>query len=494
MAKEKNRLMEEVEKWQDERKTAATMLVEATRTIRTRQAINPAALMTESEKRQVQRLRERIANCDARIEANRNAATAFREQVETIKKATPQARKIQDAVADEAKSKGLRMWSMVEAIECAKRGRWTGYQKDVRDYMTERFGTIQRVQESDGSFSYRRVPMEMGDKTFLIPSFTVDPIGSYERLSKRMTEDATYYPSSGTGAMSTTANSGGQMNLTNYDYTRMVGPHFYSDWGDRIGIPTVNEARTGKTTVPTIPSMSDVTLWTGEGAGVTAAANTTGSNEYTYRYASWGYYLTMLYKDLTPSEATAFLTVNLAEQAIKAKISWALINGSGSSGQPTGILNNSNVTQLSNGTNGAALSYASLLKMWKTLSNKNIEGEPFYYLMNGNCLATCGTLPFVSGGSEPILRDPNGSVWGSGVCPCNALPSDTTVGTSTNCSTVVLLSPLAMLRFFYGPLRFNMEDTVSNGATFGLLTQPYDGGVHDKERVVVMTGLTTTSV
>lgn len=494
MAKSTSRLKEELEKWQDQRNAATTELVESTKNFRARQAINPAALMTLEEQKQVKKLREQIAACDARIDATRTAETVYHEQLETIKKATPQARKIQDAVADDAKSKGLRMWSLVEAIECAKRGRWTGYQKDVREYMAERFGTIQKVQESDGSIWYRRVPMELGEKTFLIPSFTVDTIGSYERVSQQLTEDANYYPASGTGAMSTTAGSGGQLNMTNYDYTRMVGPHFYSDWGDRIGIPTVNEARTGKTTVPTIPSMSDVTLWTGEGAGVTAAANTTGSNEYTYRYASWGYYLTMLYKDLTPSEATAFLTVNLAEQAIKAKISWALINGSGSNGQPTGILNNANVTQITNGDNGAALSYALLLKLWKSLSNKNIEGEPFYYLMNGNCLATCGTLPFVSGGSEPILRDPNGSIWGSSVCPCNALPSNTTVGTSANCSTVVLLSPLAMLRFFYGPLRFNMEDTVSNGATFGLLTQPYDGGVHDKERVVVMTGLTTTSV
>ena len=60
----------------------------------------------------------------------------------------------------------------------------------------------------------------------------------------------------------------------------------------------------------------------------------------------------------------------------------AVINGSGSSGQPTGILNTSGIQSVAMGTNGAALSFAKALELWAAIAQANSNMDNFKWLTN----------------------------------------------------------------------------------------------------------------
>jgi HK97 family phage major capsid protein len=60
----------------------------------------------------------------------------------------------------------------------------------------------------------------------------------------------------------------------------------------------------------------------------------------------------------------------------------AVINGSGSSGQPTGILNTSGIQSVAMGTNGGALSFAKALELWAAIAQANSNMDNFKWLTN----------------------------------------------------------------------------------------------------------------
>lgn len=495
--KEAVRLREEWEMWSDEYRKRGEACNQAVESYKRKRRTLPGTRLTAEEFSKIDGLRQSASEAKAKrddcVRRLRRAGESIQESSESDALAV-KGRKLHNEMVKEAQNRKLPIWSFAEAIRMAKDGHWTGYQADVRDFMAETFGVIQPVTESDGSTVFKRVPIALKEHQFLIPRFPINTIEAYQSRIARLCEDANYYPTNGTGQLNSTTGTGGDLNLTNYDYSRMVGPEFASDWMDRIGVPTVSEARVGKTKIPTIPTVGGVTIWSGEGPGVSLSSNTTDYVEYTYRYASWAWSQTMLSEDLTPSEATAFLFTNIAERQIKSSIAALAIHGTGStgfSGQPTGILNHTDVHQISMGTNGGALTHKALVDMWTYLQGNHIEEEPLYYLMNASTIGKASITPTIPGGNNQMLTAPEGTVWGSPVVPCSALPKDVTVGTATNTSVAVMLSPMAILRYFYGPMRFSYEKTVLNGATVGCMTQPFDLAVHDPQRVVALTGIIT---
>ena len=122
----------------------------------------------------------------------------------------------------------------------------------------------------------------------------------------------------------------------------------------------------------------------------------------------------------------------------------AVINGSGASGQPTGILNTSGIQSVAMGTNGAALSFAKALELWAAIAQANSNMDNFKWLTNplvhGKALQTSTDT-----GSGAMIVTYNNNFGGSPNAIANyplfstsSVPSTLTKGTSSgNCSALI---------------------------------------------------------
>ncbi len=136
-------------------------------------------------------------------------------------------------------------------------------------------------------------------------------------------------------------------------------------------------------------------------------------------------------------------TVNLG-------VDLAILNGSGSSGQPTGIMQTSGIGSVAGGTNGAAITLENLIKLEEEVLVDNAGGDSMGYVTNAKVLSALKQLR--AGGSATgdgaFLWNTDLSARGRGSTPgvingyqigiSNQVPSNLTKGsTSGSCSAVV---------------------------------------------------------
>lgn len=136
-------------------------------------------------------------------------------------------------------------------------------------------------------------------------------------------------------------------------------------------------------------------------------------------------------------------TVNLG-------VDLAILNGSGSSGQPTGIMQTSGIGSVAGGTNGAAITLENLIKLEEEVLIDNAGGDSMGYVTNAKVLSKLKQLR--AGGSSStdgaFLWNTDLSARGRGSTPgvingyqigiSNQVPSNLTKGsTSGSCSAVV---------------------------------------------------------
>lgn len=116
----------------------------------------------------------------------------------------------------------------------------------------------------------------------------------------------------------------------------------------------------------------------------------------------------------------------------------AAINGSGSSGQPTGILNTSGVNVISLGTNGAAPAYTNMVDMVGALMKANAYRGKLGWLINGQVFETLATTARI-GSTYPvfIINDPFDNLLGHPIYNSQQVPSTLTKGTGTNLSATL---------------------------------------------------------
>ena len=125
----------------------------------------------------------------------------------------------------------------------------------------------------------------------------------------------------------------------------------------------------------------------------------------------------------------------------------AILNGSGSSGQPTGILNTSGVNSVAMGTNGGAVTIDSLINLEGNvvIDNGVVNPATTGYLTNGKVVNDLKKLKDTAG---QYLYNIGGVVAGRGATPASIngytisdsmqLPSTLTKGSSSgNCSSVI---------------------------------------------------------
>ena len=104
-------------------------------------------------------------------------------------------------------------------------------------------------------------------------------------------------------------------------------------------------------------------------------------------------------------------------RSIADKIEYHAINGSGSSGQPTGILNNSDVNNLdiSAGTDVAALTWADITDLVKLVEEDNgvVNANTLGFLTNPKVKAKmANTVRVASSDSVMLLNDPWNAIYG----------------------------------------------------------------------------------
>jgi len=158
-------------------------------------------------------------------------------------------------------------------------------------------------------------------------------------------------------------------------------------------------------------------------------------------------------------------TVNLG-------VDLAILNGSGSSGQPTGIMQTSGIGSVAGGTNGAAITMENLIKLEEEVLIDNAGGNNMGYVTNAKVLSALKRLR--AGGSSStdgaFLWNTDLSARGRGSTPgvvngyqigiTNQVPSNLTKGsTSGSCSAVLFGDFSQALIGFWGN---GMEIAVSD--------------------------------
>lgn len=121
-----------------------------------------------------------------------------------------------------------------------------------------------------------------------------------------------------------------------------------------------------------------------------------------------------------------------------AALDAAIINGSGSSGQPTGILYSSfsNVNTVAIDTNGGPITWAKLVEMEQAVAEDNSLRGSLAYITNPKVCAKMKTIARESGYPYYLLED--GKCNGYDVLVSNAVPSNLTKGTTSGtCSAAI---------------------------------------------------------
>ena len=159
---------------------------------------------------------------------------------------------------------------------------------------------------------------------------------------------------------------------------------------------------------------------------------------------------------------------------ILAELDSAVINGSGASGQPTGIRNTSGIGSVAMGTNGAALTMEKVVDLeTEILQDNALVGNSMAYVTNAKVVA--GLKKLRAGGSsatdgsflfnsdlQAIGRGPTPlTLNGYPIATTNAIPSNLTKGSGTGLSALIAGDFSQAMVGFYGN---GLEITVGENA------------------------------
>lgn len=117
--------------------------------------------------------------------------------------------------------------------------------------------------------------------------------------------------------------------------------------------------------------------------------------------------------------------------AVERAIDTAVINGSGTSGQPEGILNNSSVDVLAGDTNGIAPSWAQLVAMETAVFAANANGGMLNYLITPGLKGLLKTTAHTANNAYYLMGTDN-TINGYSATASTLVPSNLTKGSGTD--------------------------------------------------------------
>jgi HK97 family phage major capsid protein len=137
----------------------------------------------------------------------------------------------------------------------------------------------------------------------------------------------------------------------------------------------------------------------------------------------------------TPS-AEAWARTEL-EGAMSRAVDYAIINGSGASNQPEGILNKTGIGDVAMGTNGLAPTNAAIIELETLIATANADVEQMGYLTTPGIRGYLKNLA-LSANNAGFVWDGNGSrLNGYNAQVSTQVPSDLVKGSSSDCHAVI---------------------------------------------------------
>ena len=167
------------------------------------------------------------------------------------------------------------------------------------------------------------------------------------------------------------------------------------------------------------------------------------------------------------------------QKTVGLGVDLAILNGTGSSGQPTGIMQTSGIGSVAGGTNGAAITIEHLMDLEKEVLIDNAGGGSMAYLTNPKVSTALKKLRD-SGSTGGFLWNTNLEAIGRGSTPgiingyqigvTNQVPSNLTKGSTSGTCSAVLFGDFsqAMVGFWGNGLELAMSDSDSTDFTKAL--------------------------
>ena len=325
--------------------------------------------------------------------------------------------------------KEKRAYSMFRAINASASGNWSnaGLEREASDEIAKRLG-----KEPRGFFTPSDIDWGKRDLT----------IGS--------------------------ATAGGNLKGTDFmasDFVDALRPQLVLA---SLGAKMMNGLQ-GDVAIPALNAKTS-TYWVAESASPTEGAPTV--RQITMSPSTVGAYVDIsrkLSKQSDPSAENLFRNDMVSQVA--SAIDSAGIQGSGSSNQPTGILNTSGIGSVAIGTNGGAPTWGSVVDNISQVAIDNALGGNLAFLTNPQVVGKLRQTAKGSGDSVMIMNEMN-TLMGYQVAQTSNVPSTLTKGsTSGSCSALI-----------FG----NFNDLIIGqwGGT-DVLVDPYTGSSTGTIRVVV---------
>jgi HK97 family phage major capsid protein len=191
---------------------------------------------------------------------------------------------------------------------------------------------------------------------------------------------------------------------------------------------------TGNVPVPTM-TQGAVATWKGEIDELDKSNQKFSSTEMTpHRLGTFAIRSLQFLAQTAPSVETMLRTD--IENAMMQALELAAINGSGSNGEPLGILNTSGVNVFDTGANGTAPSRALLVGLQALVEDQNVRMDSPGFLINVLTKATLLNTK-IDAGSGLFLMGDAGTLLGEQVGVTSLMPKNLTKGTGTNLSAAV---------------------------------------------------------
>ena len=190
--------------------------------------------------------------------------------------------------------------------------------------------------------------------------------------------------------------------------------------------------------------------WVAEAGGITESSPTTDQVEL--RPKTVGAYSDLTRKLLLQSSLDAEMLVRRdIANTLAVELDRAAIEGSGSSNQPTGILNTTGIGDVAGGTNGLAPTWAHIVAIWEEVSKDNALMGNLAWMINSQTAAKLMETEKVSGQGVPhILPDITDAegffrLMGYRAGVSENCPGDLDKGTSTGVCSAIMFGNWAEL-------------------------------------------------
>jgi HK97 family phage major capsid protein len=175
-------------------------------------------------------------------------------------------------------------------------------------------------------------------------------------------------------------------------------------------------------------------------------------------------------------------------------IDLAGINGSGSSNQPTGILNVSGIGAVAGGTNGLAPAWSHIIDLWTQVAQDNADVGALGYLTNSQIIGRLMQTEKASGTAQFVAKDfpDKDGMTGLGGARCgvsNQVPSNLDKGTSTGvCSAIIYGNWADLLIGMWGGLSITVDPytQATSGTVRVVVLQDVDLAVRHAESFAAM--------